>query len=1081
MSKTETPQQRHRIAKVSLAAMVAAGSAATPAITAFAAESDQAPEPEKKVVKQTVKEQAKAVLDEAVKAEQAAKDAMDAAKAEMDQAQEKADALRAAAAEAQATMDAAETKSDEILKSAAEESAEQAKVAAAEEAAKQKAYLDVKAEFDKKAEAVKAAEQAVKDAQAEQEKAQNNYEAAGGDTELKAAAEAKDKASADLDAASKALSEAQSAFDKAQADLDTAQKKVNSTNAALEAAKSELAAAEAAVPAAEAELAKAQKDLADAEAGKETEQIKAQKAVVAQKQSELEAANADKAFKQSALETARAADEAAAAGMAAAKSAHDSAAASLAAAEKDQQDKQSAADAANKAYGDAVAKRDGAKGDLEKAQQAKSDADEKLAAAKTAKEAYESTLAWQEQAKRNGSLGFFESMGSDLAASFLKDPEKMSGVADTNTKLGASYDATDLGNMKKALETMSKINQIRKDVGMQQLEVTDSIMAIGQIQANYAAKKGNHMGLAPGYNLNTVMAVGENLAWGYPDPFVGWYDQEKAVFDKAVKELYGKTGLAGQAANDFYGENHEKIDEWVASYQATTDPYAQIGHYLAIINPVNTVYGCGYNGMNVTNEQAFSGDWYAPKTGEVLYSSDFYYQRFMQYYNKVYAAPDRSALTAAENDQAAKQQAADKANGAYSAAVTAQADAEGAQTAAAKAYQGSIDAANAAQTKRDAAQSALNLADILLQKAQTNFDAAKAEFDAKSSAAAGAKQAQQEAQEEFNEAEKTARIASSEYETESKKLDSMQGDRVAAARAQLAAAQQKKDESDKNLAAAQKDKADAEAKANDADVALGEASDAMTAAGAALSAAKDDQAKKKSDADAAYARYDSIRVLDDANTAAAGKVADAVATKDAAAEAAARAKDARDFALDAADRAKLKARAAQQCADHLAQFNVLQNRTDAFFNGIQDEWVIENEPALVDAVSEQRRIYAEAKAKLGVFARDLETALPDLSAKKAKHADATAAYNKASLATLGAQQEYDRILAAEKEAAEDAAQAEKLANAKHAKRDEAALNNDAKLVQTSDGSLLVMVGGAAVASVGAGLLANRKRKASSRD
>lgn len=683
MSKTETPKQRHRIAKVSLAAMIAAGTAVAPAITAFAAESDQASEPEKNVVKQTVKEQAKAALDEAVKGEQAAKVAMDAAKAEMDQAQANADALRAAAAESQAIMDTAETKSDETLVSAAEESAEQARAAAEEEAAKQKAY-----------------------------------EAAGGGEELQKAMDAKGDADAKLNAANKALEQAKADLESAANGLADAQGAHDAAAAALEAAKSGLAAAEQAVPAAEAELAKAQKDLADAEAGKETEQIKAQKAVVAQKQSELDAAKADKAAKQSALDAAKASDEAAAAGMAAAKSDHDSAAAALAAAQKDQQGKQSAADAANKAYGDAVSKRDGAKGDLEKAQQAKSDADEKLAAAKTAKEAadaalktsnealkaakeaYESTLAWQEQAKKSGSLGFFESMGSDLAASFLKDPEKMSGVADTNTNLGASYDATSLDNMKRALETMSKINQIRKDVGMQQLEVTDSIMAIGQVQANYAAKKANHMGNAPGYKWDTVMAVGENLAWGYPDHFVGWYDEEKAVFDKAVKELYGKTGLVGQAASDFYDSHAQEIGAWVANYQVTTDQYAQIGHYLAIIDPVNTVYGCGYNGMNITNEQAFSGDWYASKTGEMLYSSDSYYKRFMQYYDKVYAAPDRSALTAAENDQAAKQKAADKAGGAYSAAASAQASAESAQTAAAKAYQGSIDAANEAQAKK---------------------------------------------------------------------------------------------------------------------------------------------------------------------------------------------------------------------------------------------------------------------------------------------------------------------------------------------------------------------------------------------
>ena len=563
--------------------------------------------------------------------------------------------------------------------------------------------------------------------------------------------------------------------------------------------------------------------------------------------------------------------------------------------------------------------------------------------------------------------------------------------------------------------------------------------------------------------------------------FYGWYDEEKAVFDKAVKALYGKEGLKGQAAYDFYQANMHSIDSWVDGYQSSTDPYAQIGHYLAIINPNNTVYGCGYNGMNITNEQAFSGDWYASKTGEMLYSSDSYYKRFMQYYDKVNAVPDRSALTAAENDQAAKQKAADKAGGAYSAAACAQASAESAQTAAAKAYQGSIDAANEAQAKKDAAQSALDLANDALADAQAAEEAAASELEAKSLAASSAKAAHEKALGELEQATARAEQAQSACDEADAALTEMQDDMVKAAKAQLKAAQAKKDAADADLEKAKAAKETAEAQAAETATALANARAAEEQAKNAHDAAVADQEQKQEAADAAEAAYEPIRALADANTAAAGKVADAVATKDSAAEAAAKAKDAHDLALDAADKAKLKARAAQQRADNLAQFNVLQNCKDAFFNGIQDEWVIENEPALVDAVNEQRRIYAEAKARLDAFARDLEAALPDLSAKKAKHADATAAYNKASLATLEAQQEYDGILAAEKKAAEDAAQAEKLANAKHAKRDEVALNNDTKLVQTGDGSLLVMVGGAAVASVGAGLLANRKRKASSRD
>ena len=668
-------------------------------------------------------------------------------------------------------------------------------------------------------------------------------------------------------------------------------------------------------------------------------------------------------------------------------------------------------------------------------------------------------------------------MGSGLAASFLKDPEKMSGVADTYTNLGASYDATDLGNMKKALETMSKINQIRKDVGMQELEVTDSIMAIGQIQANYAANKGNHMGLAPGYNLNTVMAVGENLAWNYLDPYLGWYDQEKAVFDKAVKALYGKEGLKGQSASDFYDANYVKIDEWVANYQASTDPYAQIGHYLAIINPVNTVYGCGYNGMNITNEQAFSGDWYASKTGEMLYSSDSYYQRFMQYYDKVYAAPDRSALTAAENDQTAKQKAADKAGGAYSAAASAQASAESAQTAAAKAYQGSIDAADEAQAKRDAAKSALDLSNGALADARAAEKAAASELEAKSLAASSAKATHEKALGELEQATARAEQAQSAYDEADAALTEMQDDMVKAAKAQLKAAQAKKDAADADLEKAKEANEAAEAQAAETATALANARAAEEQAKNAHDAAVADQEQKQEAADAAEAAYKPIRALADARNAANDKEDAAIAGKaqaDAALDAADKAEQA---ALDAADKAKLKARAAALRAGHLAPYKEKANRDAAFENGIQDEWVFENEDALVNAVENWRGIHAKNLVKLDEANKGLEDALPELAAKQAKYADATAAYNKASLTALAAQQEYDRILEAEKAAAEEAAQAEKLANAKHAKKEPAAYGDGATLVQTGDGGLVLMMGGVAVASLGAGLIANRKRKA----
>ena len=52
--------------------------------------------------------------------------------------------------------------------------------------------------------------------------------------------------------------------------------------------------------------------------------------------------------------------------------------------------------------------------------------------------------------------------------------------------------------------------------------ITDDLMAMAEADTNWSSQ---HLGHAQQFN------VGENLSWGYKDPFDGWYTEEKAEYD----------------------------------------------------------------------------------------------------------------------------------------------------------------------------------------------------------------------------------------------------------------------------------------------------------------------------------------------------------------------------------------------------------------------------------------------------------------------------------------------------------------------------------------------------------------------
>ena len=220
----------------------------------------------------------------------------------------------------------------------------------------------------------------------------------------------------------------------------------------------------------------------------------------------------------------------------------------------------------------------------------------------------EKKLAESEGLIARGSLGFFESVGAENAASIL---ERRAGVSDSwgSTEIGAYGDATSLENMKRSFDFIRECNSLRasdkynKGVNKKALLVNDTMMAIAQVNTNASATKIAH---------SKLHEVGENLAWGLPNesPFHRWYNDELKIWRNNGD---GKTGHYLNIANP---ENED------------VRIYATTGY--AITDKAGTSYG-------IVHGQSFSNyRWYSPDSAETNYTVDEYEARFLEYYNKVY-------------------------------------------------------------------------------------------------------------------------------------------------------------------------------------------------------------------------------------------------------------------------------------------------------------------------------------------------------------------------------------------------------------------------------------------------------------
>ena len=225
---------------------------------------------------------------------------------------------------------------------------------------------------------------------------------------------------------------------------------------------------------------------------------------------------------------------------------------------------------------------------------------------------YNSTSSPLEQAKKNladfeskyatelsrltaGSKGYFESLGcSEDVLSVFKVDDSYQGEVAGYTHMGQAGDATSLENMKASIPYLRECNEIRKKDGLPELSVSMFMMAIAQVNANYAQVEGNH---------SSAYGTCENLAWGYGEagtgasPFRGWYDYEKKKYD------------AG---------NHK---------------FSEVGHYLNIVHPANTITGFALQKVNGVYAQEFCEPNSFVK--DVILSVDEFETSFNSYYDNL--------------------------------------------------------------------------------------------------------------------------------------------------------------------------------------------------------------------------------------------------------------------------------------------------------------------------------------------------------------------------------------------------------------------------------------------------------------
>ena len=254
-----------------------------------------------------------------------------------------------------------------------------------------------------------------------------------------------------------------------------------------------------------------------------------------------------------------------------------------------------------------------------------------------------------------GSAGFFDAQGSATARDIVIGANSSDWYANAKVHLGEQGDATNLQNMKQSIDIIRKANEYRARHGLNALKISDTMMAMGQIRANWSASvQYTHApNLGDLFSLGKVGSwAGENLATDHRGEFsrnepnidlvtaafYKWYDQEKVNHDtnnggqtghylNIIKDvaLTSGAGLATRNGQDkdrttliqVFGGSTSEPSFVPDEYEALLDAYIknegwtfynkdQVVNVTSALNDSEVVVFGGYAiaGLNATNNTA---------------------------------------------------------------------------------------------------------------------------------------------------------------------------------------------------------------------------------------------------------------------------------------------------------------------------------------------------------------------------------------------------------------------------------------------------------------------------------------------
>ena len=183
---------------------------------------------------------------------------------------------------------------------------------------------------------------------------------------------------------------------------------------------------------------------------------------------------------------------------------------------------------------------------------------------------FENAKAKLEEAKRGydaeqaenysrGLYGFYESIGNADGMNAFNSSEYSYIV-----EKGNSSDAASLENVKRSIDFLNEANQLRANEGKSELRVSYKLMALAVLN--------NDMCAGSGQSANNT-GFEEDLAFGFEDPFDGWYSSERdsggdnynrLVSDKAVAMGFGFSTKNSTTHNILFAADDQDAGETVS-------------------------------------------------------------------------------------------------------------------------------------------------------------------------------------------------------------------------------------------------------------------------------------------------------------------------------------------------------------------------------------------------------------------------------------------------------------------------------------------------------------------------------------